>query len=143
MRSRQRARWIERLPAIVILVATGSLISGIVYWKHLRPVNRAGTGLSDHESIRIASQIPEAQAFLKRYPHAEVDVDRSGALAVDFRVQGRGHKVIAGASHPVYLRLRVLLNPRTHRPTRMFLDCTGEVVTRDLLHYLERRSCVP
>jgi len=64
------------LALLVLIIAACASTSGQFY----------DTGISDEEYIAIAGQTEEARAFLTRYPQAEIYVDRSGALAVDYRV---------------------------------------------------------
>lgn len=55
----------------------------------LEPQQYYDTGVSDDDYVSFARANTDAQAFLEKYPQAETQVDRSGRLAVDFRVTTR------------------------------------------------------
>ena len=90
-------------------------------------------GLVMKEYIEITSQTLEAQKFLEKYPNATIYVDRSGALAVDYRVNTN--------VYDRYLRLRVFIDWRTNQPADMFIDCSGTYIRKNLLEYLETEDC--
>ena len=126
-------------------IAVFFFVLGIGYWEYCRPVavdlrpvsdDTPGIGISDREYIRLAKTTPEAAAFLKKYPAVRVDVDRSGALAVDFFMAP------AGATHIDYIRLRVFVNPRTLQPKPGFIVCSGHLVEKHLLEFLETEQCL-
>lgn len=122
-----------------IAVAVLFFVLGTLYWEYFRPVNLYDTGISDEEYIRIASKIIEAQKFLEKYPNTTAYVDRSGSLAVDYRVD----KYDDTGANVNYLRLRVFINPRNNRPTgEKFIDCFGKYVENDLLEYLQTEKCL-
>ena len=136
----------KRLSALVGVAAISFLL-GIGYWEYLRPIavdpgpigpDSPRLGISDPEYIRIAKTTAEARAFLQKYPHALVAVDRSGSLAVDFWVSPP-----SGATHIDHLRLRVFLDPRRHRPTKSFIVCAGRLVQQHLLDFLRTEQCLP
>jgi len=135
----------KRLAALVS-IATLSFLLGITYWEYCRPVDielrsigpeSLLLGISDPEYIRIAKTTTEVRAFLQKYPNAQVAVDRSGSLAVDFWISP------PGATHIDHLRLRVLLDPRRHRPTKRFIVCAGRLVQQHLLEFLQTERCLP
>ena len=74
----------------------------------------------------------EAQKFLEKYPNATIYVDRSGALAVDYRVT---NNVKNG-----YLRLQIFIDWRTNQPSNMFIYCSGTYIRKNLLEYLENEK---
>ena len=114
-------------------------VFGALYSGYLRPINLYVTGISDEEYIRIAGQTIEVQKFLKKYPSATAYVDRSGALAVDFRID----KYIGLGTNGNYLRLRIFINPRNNRPmTLKFIDCSGKLIRNNLLEYLQTEKCL-
>ena len=134
----------KRLFALVS-VATISFLLGISYWEHFRPIavdlgpirpDSPLLGISDPEYIRIAKATTEARAFLQKHPDAQVAVDRSGSLAVDFWVSP------AGATHIDHLRLRVFIDPRRHRPMKSFIVCAGGLVQQNLLDFLRTEQCL-
>lgn len=93
-------------------------------------------GVADAALINAAKGTPEAKKFLAKYPWAQVLVDRSGAAAVDFRVDK-----LEGDDKPGhYLRLRVLVDPDTVAPAGRFLDLNGTVVKRDILRRLDEET---
>lgn len=101
------------------------------------------TGVSDEECVAIASRVPEAQYFLEKYPQAETLVDRSGTLAVDFRVSK--HPVTNTTQLWEGIRLRVFLDPQTKKPSGMLLDCSGNIlddrIGEHLKQYFEIGKC--
>lgn len=98
-----------------------------------RPRTFYDTGISDEEYIGIANQTVEAQKFLERYPNSTVYVDRSGALAVDYRVTGNIQNE--------YLRLRIFIDWKTNQPSEKFIDCSGTYIRENLVEYLETGKC--
>jgi len=98
-----------------------------------RPRTFYDTGISDEEYIEIASQTLEAQKFLEKYPNSTIYVDRSGALAVDYRVTNNIKNR--------YLRLRIFINWKTNQPSDKFIDCSGTYIRKNLVEYLETEKC--
>jgi hypothetical protein len=92
--------------------------------------------VSDEEYVSIARNTQEAQAFLAKYPQAEVLVDRSGKLAVDFRMTK--HPVTSTAQTWEGIRLRVFIDPRTNQPAETFLQCNNKLVQEQVIQYLEQ-----
>lgn len=113
----------------VVLVLGGCYLLRDLY----RPRTFYDTGISDEEYIEITSHTVEAQKFLEKYPNATISVDRSGALAVDYRVNTN--------IYDRYLRLRVFIDWRTNQPSDMFIDCSGTYIRKNLLEYLETENC--
>ena len=99
-----------------------------------RPRTFYDTGISDEEYTEIASQTLEAQKFLEKYPNATIYVDRSGALAVDYRVTNNIKNR--------YLRLRIFIDWRTNQPSDKFIDCSGTYIRKNLVEYLETEKCL-
>lgn len=93
-------------------------------------------GVADAALINAAKGTPEAKKLLAKYPWAEIAVDRSGKLAVDFRVD----KLEGNDKPGAYLRLRVFIDPATNTPGDQFLDLSGKVIRRDILHYLDKET---
>ncbi|MEW6172273.1 MAG: hypothetical protein AB1510_04295, partial [Bacillota bacterium] len=89
-------------------------------------------GLTDTVLIAAAKETPEARKFLAIYPHAEATVDRSGALAVDFKT---GAPVINGGG---FLKLRVFIDPATNHPEGRFIEYRDRVIKENLLEYLKK-----
>lgn len=98
-----------------------------------RPRTFYDTGISDEKYIEIASQTLEAQKFLEKYPNSTIYVDRSGALAVDYRVTNNIKNR--------YLRLRIFINWKTNQPSDKFIDCSGTYIRKNLVEYLETEKC--
>ena len=98
-----------------------------------RPRTFYDTGISDEEYIAIARQTLEAQKFLEKYPNATIYVDRSGALAVDYRVTNNIKNR--------HLRLRIFINWKTNQPSDKFIDCSGTYIRKNLVEYLETEKC--
>jgi len=114
----------------VVLVLCGFYLLHDLY----EPRTFYDTGISDEEYIEITSQTVEAQKFLEKYPNATIYVDRSGALAVDYRVTNN----ITNR----YLRLRIFIDWRTNQPSDKFIDCSGTYIRKNLLEYLETEECL-
>lgn len=114
---------------LVVLVICGFCLLSDLY----RPRTFYDTGISSDEYIEITSQTVEAQKLLEKYPNATIYVDRSGALAVDYRV--------SSTLQDGYLRLRIFIDWRTNQPSDMFIDCSGTYIRKNLLEYLETEDC--
>ncbi|MHB0924014.1 MAG: hypothetical protein ACYC3H_08635 [Bellilinea sp.] len=97
-------------------------------------------GISDEEYIRVASETEEAKAFLERFPSAEVLVDRSGELAVDYRIT----QVQPATTEQSWegVRLRVFIDPESKRAEDTIIQCSDQsgtnFVEEDLIEYLEQ-----
>ncbi|MCD4844772.1 MAG: hypothetical protein K8R25_09825 [Methanosarcinales archaeon] len=66
-------------------------------------------------------------------------MDRSGSLAVDLRVDIYDDV----GTNVNYLRLRVFINPRNHRPTgKKFIDSKGKHVENNILGYIKTEKCL-
>jgi len=121
----------KRYLIIIISVVAVSVVLVLCGFYRLydlyRPRTFYDTGISDEEYIEIVSQTLEAQKFLEKYPNATIFVERSGALAVDYR--------------KMYLRLRIFIDWRTNQPSDMFIDCSGTYIRKNLLEYLETEKC--
>jgi hypothetical protein len=98
-----------------------------------RPRTFYDTGISDKEYIEIANQTLEAQKVLEKYPNSTIYVDRSGALAVDYRVTNNIKNR--------HLRLRIFINWKTNQPSDKFIDCSGTYIRKNLVEYLETEKC--
>jgi len=116
-----------------ILASCGAYLLYLLYDLY-RPRTFYDTGISDEEYIEITSQTLEAQKFLEKYPNATIYVDRSGALAVDYRVDNNMKNR--------YLRLRIFIDWRTNQPSGKFIDCSGTYIRKNLLEYLETEKCL-
>jgi len=93
-------------------------------------------GTSDEDYIFIAREHDDSQAFLDRYPQAEVFVDRSGSLAVDFRVTTRpAHRTTEEWEG---IRLRVFIDPKTNRPTATLFQCNNRIIENNVRKHLEQ-----
>ena len=95
-----------------------------------RPRTFYDTGISDEEYTEITSQTLEAQKFLEKYPNATIQVDRSGRLAVDYRVERY--------LDTEYLRLRVFIDWRNNKPEEMFVDNSGTYIRKNIVEYIEK-----
>jgi hypothetical protein len=113
----------------VVLILCGFYLLYDLY----RPRTFYDTGISDDEYIEIVSQTVETQKFLEKYPNATIYVDRSGALAVDYRVTNNIKNR--------HLRLRIFIDWRTNQPSDKFIDCSGTYIRKNLLEYLESEKC--
>jgi hypothetical protein len=93
-------------------------------------------GVPDEEYVSIASKQQEAQVFLENYPQADILVDRSGRLAVDFRVTQ--HPATSTAEHWEEIRLRIFIDPKTNQPLETFVQCNDRFIEEDVQQYLEQ-----
>ena len=91
-------------------------------------------GLSDEEYVSIARGHDDAQAFFEAYPEAETYVDRSGALAVDFRVTRS--PVTSTTQRWEGIRLRVFIDPRSKQPTKTLIQCDDRMIEKNVRQYL-------
>ncbi len=91
-------------------------------------------GVSDEEYISIARGHDDARAFLERYPQAKTYVDRSGTLAVDFRVAK--HPLTSTTQQWEGIRLRVFIDPKKNQPTETFIQCDNRILKNNLQQYL-------
>jgi len=107
----------------VVLVLCGFYLLYDLY----RPRTFYDTGITDDEYIEIASQTLEAQKFLEKYPNTTTFVDRSGRLAVDYRVN----------TDDSYIRLRVFINPKKNEPSEMFLEINGTYIRKNIIEHLQ------
>jgi hypothetical protein len=125
---------------LTIITALGafSIVLVLCGFHFLQELNRPrtfyDTGISDEEYTEIASQTLEAQKFLEKYPNATIYVDRSGALAVDYRVTNNINNK--------YLRLRSFIDWKTNQPSDKFIDCSGTYIRKNILEYLESEKCL-
>ena len=102
-----------------------------------RPRTFYDTGISDEEYIAITNQTMEAQKFLEKYPNATIFVDRSGALAVDYRIE-----TALENGTTAHLRLRIFIDWKTNQPSDRFLDCSGTYIQENLVEHLETETCL-
>jgi len=112
--------------AIAVVFASYALSTLYDYYQ---PRTFYDNGVSDEEYIAVTNQTLEAQKFLEKYPNAVIQVDRSGRLAVDYRVNTH--------LSSEYLRLRVFIDWKTNKPTDIFIDNSGTYITENLLEHLE------
>ena len=112
-----------------ILVVFASYLFYNLYMEYNKPRIFYDNGVSDQEYIAITDQTLEAKRFLEKFPNAVTTVDRSGALAVDYRVESN--------STANYLRLRIFIDWRTNKTSDMFIDNSGTYITENLLNYID------
>lgn len=120
----------RRAAGLALVVLASGFVLATAYF-FLTPRDFRLAPFSDAEYVARAERSQEARAFLAKYPEAERQVDRSGALTVDFRVE-RGAR---------YLRLRIFMDAFANRAIDAFAECSGVVVPGDPLEYLRTESC--
>ncbi len=107
--------------------------------------------LSDSEYVSIAKSAPISNQFMEKYPDANIYVDRSGSLAVDFMIYDYGAIIMPGTADypevPASLRLRVFIDPILNAPTTAFIDCRPSQnsylpVDKNLDGYLKTETCL-
>lgn len=109
------------------------LMIALCAWK---PQQYYDNGVSNEEYVCMARMHHDAQVFLENYPQAEIFVDRSGSLAVDFRKTNR--PVIGTTQLWEGIRLRVFIDPKTNQPTEAFIQCNNRIIKNNLRQYLEQ-----
>ena len=124
--NRQKLVILALVWAIAIVI---SLYALFTFYDYNRPRTFYDTGISDQEYITITDQTLHAQKFMEKYPSAIIQVDRSGRLAVDYRVNGH--------LDSEYLRLRIFIDWRKSEPADMFIDNSGTYITDNLLEYVD------
>lgn len=112
--------------AIAVVTVSYALFTLYEYYK---PRTFYDNGVTDEEYITITNQTLEAQKFLEKYPNAVIQVDRSGSLAVDYRVNN--------VPTQEYLRLRIFIDWRTNKPANMFVDNSGTYIRENIQEYIE------
>ena len=112
--------------AIAIATVSYALFTFYDYYK---PRIFYDNGVTDEEYITITNETLEAQKFLEKYPNATIQVDRSGRLAVDYRMNGN--------IYTEYLRLRIFIDWRSNEPEEMFVDNSGTYIRESILEYIE------
>ena len=113
--------------AIAIITVSYALFT---LYEYNRPRTFYDNGVTDEEYIAITNQTLEAQKFLEKYPNATIQVDRSGRLAVDYRVERY--------LDTEYLRLRVFIDWRNNKPEEMFVDNSGTYIRKNIVEYIEK-----
>lgn len=122
--------------AIAVIVGIGGIIA---YASFSRPEPiPSESELPDQVIIDNQKDLAEVQALLDKYPEeTTITVDRSGRLAVDYRIED----VDTGK----YLRLRVF-SDNNGNPQEMFIDCydgsNSNVQHEDIASYIETETCV-
>lgn len=125
-----RKTWLILSISLIVLLTTVSCSKTQQYYDD---------GISDEEYINIASKTEEARAFLERFPEAETLVDRSGELAVDYRIT----KVQPATTEQSWegIRLRVFIDPESKRAKDTIIQCSDQggstIVEVELIKYLE------
>lgn len=117
------------LALFVVIVVVFVSYALVRLHSYFNPVTFYDNGVSDEEYIEITNQTIEAQKFLEKYPVSITQVDRSGGLAVDYRVNGN--------LDSEYLRLRIFIDWRNNKPKEMFVDNSGTYIRENILEYLE------
>lgn len=121
----------SRALAAALLLLVAGFVMATVYFLSTPRESRLAP-FTDAEYIARAERSQEGRAFLAKYPEARRQVDRSGAVAVDFRVD-RGDR---------YLRLRIIMDAFANRALDAFVDCSGTSVPGDPIEYLATERCL-
>ncbi len=136
--------WMRQIAIVisVLVIVAGILWGSYYYVDHLfdQPSEEE---LPNEILIRNTEILEEVNVFLEKYPNARVQIDRSGRLAVDYRVSTPSKE--NNSYVDPYLRLRVLLNSEGE-PEEMFVDCyngQSSNITRDnIVNYLKAETCL-
>ncbi len=118
---------------ILSVIWIGLLMVTSCVWKSQQVDNNR---VSDEDYIAIARADQDAKAFLEKYPQAETYVDKSGRLAVDFRVSK--HPMTNTTQLWEGIRLRVFIDPKTNQLMETFIDCNGKIINKNVRKYLEQ-----
>ena len=118
------------------LVLVAGLIISFVYKPNKIEITGAVVDESNIENklINTAKNTEEGRAFLEKYPSADIKLDNSGRLAIDFRIDNNEKN---------YLRLRVFVNGENS-----FIECYKNGVievktdTNIILKYLANEECL-
>jgi len=120
---------IATLLLLIVLVAI-SVFGGLYFVQLVLPGSyKIDYPLTDEEYIGIANKTTEAQYFMRKYPDSTILVDRSGRLAVDYRVD----------VNDSYTRLRVFIDHKKNEPSEIFLDINGTYINDNILEHLYKQ----
>jgi|GEM_PF-5834411 len=116
-------------------------ISSIVVYASLNRQEPLPTEVELPDQVIIDNQknLAEVKALLDKYSNeTKISVDRSGRLAVDYRVE-----------NPItdqYLRLRVFSDSEGNPQQEMFVDCydgsNSKIEYQNLVNYIGSETCV-
>ena len=134
------------MPQSKIVIVPVVVIAGVLLTLLLVDVRQpipSEKDLPNEVIIGRANQLEEAKIFLTKYPDANIEVDRSGQLAVDYRFTKPAQ---AGNSDvQPYLRLRILMNP-AGEPQELFTECwdgrNRHIEKNDIINYLRTETCL-
>ena len=127
----------------MVITITGVLILAL-YLVSVRPPVPSERELPNEAVIERANRLEETKILLTRYPNVSIEVDRSGRLAVDYRItepaQANDSNVLP------YLRLRILMSS-DGEPQELFAECWNNSTNRhieqeDVISYLRTETCL-
>lgn len=102
------------------IIAAGIIaVSGAIVYANLTGMAPTEDELPASTILANQQNLNEVKAFLNKYPNAEINVDRSGRLALDYRVDQESE----------YLRLRVFAD-NEGKPQEMFVECFADGQSR-------------
>lgn len=126
------------IAGIIVAIAVGA--SGVVTYAYYPRQSPDENESSDVVILANQEGLPEVTAFLDKYPGADIQIDRSGRVAVDYRVD----RVFDDGTFE-YLRLRVL-SDSNGIPQEMFVDCYAKGQTQltydNIVDYIETETCL-
>jgi hypothetical protein len=127
---------------ISALVIAVGIFSGLYYLDNLSNLPTEEE-LPNEILIRNTEGLEEVKLFLEKYPDAHIKVDRSGQLAVDYRISQPPKE--NNSSVAPYIRLRVFLNSNGD-PDGMFVDCwdgqRNNMERDNIVSYLKTETCL-
>jgi hypothetical protein len=131
---------------IAIVISVLAILVGILsglYFLNVRQYIPSEEELPNEDLIRKTEALEEVKIFLAKYPDALIEIDRSGRLAVDYRVSKQSKE--QNLEVDPYLRLRVLLNSEGE-PVEMFVDCwngqSNSIERDNIVSYLKTETCL-
>src|SRR5574340_1188514 len=117
-----------------------SLIAILLLISCSRSEQYIDNGIADDVYIRIADGAAESQAFLRQFPEAEILVDRSSKLAVDYRFTQ--FQPTSTEQSWQGIRLRIFIDPRDNRVDDSFIQCSDQngstIVEEELIAFIEK-----
>ena len=125
---------------IIIFITVIAFVIGMIFCYDLFISKVNNEKISDEDCIKITDQTIEAQKFLEKYPDAKVYVDRSGSLAVDYRVDK--YKTNDTTQSEKSIRLRIFIDSKNNKPSDKFIDCSKTIIRNDLIEYIKTEKCL-
>lgn len=132
----------QKIIVISTLVIAVGILWGFYYVDHLFDTP-SEEELPNEVLIMNAEKLEEVKIFLQKYPNAQIQIERSGRLAVDYRVSKPSND--NNSLVDPYLRLRIFLNLEG-KPEEIFIDCwngqNNNIERVNIINYLKIETCL-